>query len=434
MTPLPPAFARLATVLELSSGFSLSFVTGPRDHVDSVYLRLVRALGDAHECVRHRVDRDGVNLRDVLGGGGERPRVVFVSGLERMPDRARADATARLNLVRDSWGPYPAQVIVWLPSWGLAEFRRLAPDLFDWRSNLTVLHDADLPVGDEEQYLVWAAERHARREHTGLRTDILTAIAMTDRATRLVLAGYGAAERDIVLRDATAILARTRLHDPPDLDLSLRHGPVRFAPALAPVLLRATELPGVQDPLDLWLVVARAAGVPGPETAAPILSALAVQRQLVVLLDGVDQLPIPDDGPVGRFFARLTGTPALLVALAAGEPPAQFSSWERVQREAGAPRTGDDDTLQPYASLAWLLASLFEDPDSLILLAAHLFGPDVSSELSPSGSRDEVAEEFVLVCRRQGLLDAAFFAELARIRPHRARDIDDVARAWLAKQ
>jgi hypothetical protein len=88
MTPLPPALARLGRVLGLSTGFSLHVVTGPRDHVDSVYLRLARALAPDHELVRHRVHSDGVQLFDALAGG-DGARVVLLSGLERMADEAR---------------------------------------------------------------------------------------------------------------------------------------------------------------------------------------------------------------------------------------------------------------------------------------------------------------------------------------------------------
>lgn len=446
MSALPPALARLATVLELSSGvFSLSFVTGPRDHVDSVYLRLVRALGDSYEFVRHRVDRDGVNLRGPLGGAtGERPRVVFVSGLERMSDEARADATARLNLVRDSWAPYPAQVIVWLPAWGLAEFRRLAPDLFDWRSNLTVLHDADLPVRDEEEYLVWVVERHGSGTRTHSALGLVAALRRIVLRREIVLVGYGAAEREVLMRDAAMILAGHRLHAGlgatarPDLDLfaSLDQSPIESW-ARAPVLLRAVEMAGSLDPEPGWSSVARAAGIPGAPGAAAVLAALAENVDLIVLLDSVDMLDLRVGDPAYRLLNWLRTTPARLVAITAGKPPPLMSGWRTIAREFvdfSDPLTMFQTGREPSAILAWLLSEMFTDPDDLVLLAAYWFGPDVSSEISPHGGRGEVAAHFVDVCDRYGLLDSAFFDELKRLRPRHAKQIDDVALAYLHRQ
>lgn len=444
MSPLPPAFERLATALELSApDFSLSFVTGPRDHVDSVYLRLVRALGDTYEFVRHRVDRDGVNLRAALGGGsGERPRVVFVSGLERMSDETRADATARLNLVRDSWGPYPAQVVFWLPSWGLVEFRRLAPDLFDWRSNLTVLHDADLPVRDEEEYLVWVVERHGRAP---LNVATATYSLLVQAHPRLVSVHLGTEARELLARIVTEALAALRLHTLEaarhraasniDLDslLALAELP-SVSSALAPVWLRSVELAANRDTEPGWDSVTRAAGIPGDETAATVLAELAERQQLIVVLDGIDQLDLRPDGFPHRLVSWLATTPAHLFATLNGACPPLLSAWTVLAGDdASTANISREATRDAGQRLRHLLANMFETANDLVLLGGHLFGPDIASELSAPGHPSTAAERFVHVCERHGLIDAAFFAELKRIRPRFAAQIDEIARAYLHK-
>lgn len=442
---LPPALTSLATVLELAQGFALAFVTGPRDHRDSVYLRLVRALGDRYEFVRHRLDRDGLALFDVIScGADDRPRVVFLSGLESMSDETRRDVTARLNLVRDAWAPHPARIVFWLPSWGLAEFRRLAPDLFHWRSNLTALHDADLPVRDELEYLVWACERYRTISWA---FDASIELLASELATykRDIVLGYSAEERRVVLhfialvaaslRLAATVRADARTRDALDVLSSSsrifrRPRPHVFPPA--PLLLRATDLAGRLEPEPSWDTLTRAARIPGDEGAASTLSSLCARSELLVLLDGVDQLALTPGSPAERLLSWLGHGPSALLLLAAkASLPPVLASWNLRHLKHLEPLAQDrspDATAR--LRLARLLQHLFPGSE-LRLLCSHLFGPELAAQLPTRDTDSELAAHFIVICERRGLLDAAFFAELQRIRPSRARDIDAAARAWL---
>ena len=82
-------------------------------------------------------------------------------------------------------------------------------------------------------------------------------------------------------------------------------------------------------------------------------------------------------------------------------------------------------------TLVFLLQDLFPAPDELCLLADHLFGRELTDSLPTFSTRRSMALAFVVACERRGLLDAAFFEELKRLRPSRAGDIDAAARAYL---
>jgi hypothetical protein len=422
VSTLPPAFERLATVLELSSAFSLSFVTGPRDHVDSVYLRLVRALGGSHEFVRHRVDRDGVNLRAALGGGsGERPRVVFVSGLERMSDETRTDASARLNLVRDSWGPYPAQVIIWLPSWGLAEFRRLAPDLFDWRSSLTVLHDADLPVRNELEYLVWLCERLGRpAQGSGAEANQLQSVLWTtDRHPEAHVYGLDAAGRDWQIRDLAERLALARLAATCPHALDLLAPGVAASREPVPLALRAVDVAGRLGAAG-WDSLARAAGIPHAPEFPDLLATLAQRGELVVMINGPDLLDTSKPW-LDWLDATYPQLPRLLLFAQGGPPSAPQAA-----------RPGHADPAR--TGLEGLLAELFPREHDVREAARYLFEQDVADELPKDRTIERLIDDWIGAGERRGMIDRHFFDELKRIRPRLADRIDEVARAYLRNQ
>lgn len=445
---LPPALASLAAVLELSQGFALAFVTGPRDHRDSVWLRLVRALGDRFELRRHRLDRDGMpQLADLAGGADDRPSVVFLSGLENMPDEPRQDITARLNLVRDAWAPHPARVIFWLPAWGLAEFRRLAPDLFHWRSNLTVLHDADLPVRDELEYLVWACERYKPPQRALAMSSIDASAPGPVGSRREVRVGYGTVARQTILRAMVRILTRNRIPillgssgvpGVGDLDgLAQQSSSPVFADLNeAPILLRATDLAGRLEAEPSWTLLCELAGIPGFSMVAPQLADLAEHGELAVLLDGIDQLDLGPGSPGERLVSWLDRDyPQLWIfIMTAGPPPPLLRAWT-IRPEENAESISPDHLMRQgmntTGTLVFLLQDLFPAPDELCLLADHLFGRELTDSLPTFSTRRSMALAFVVACERRGLLDAAFFEELKRLRPSRAGDIDAAARAYL---
>lgn len=454
MTELPIALRPIGEVLELASGFALCVITGPRDRSDSVYLRLVRALGQEFEFVRHRVDIDDVDLLAVLrGGDASRPRAVFVTGLEYMPDGAREDAIVRLNLVRDSWASHAARVILWLPSWGLSEFRRLAPDLFHWRSKLAALHDVDLPVRDEEEYLVWVCEHligtWGRQRWPDAFPSILRSLRVdhrrimpldwAKRENRGVLTGFDPTERTRLLHDISLHAAVCRVSEldgtsssPRDLDVLLRTGRVRIiqgdgGPDFLPLLMRAPEVAGrLQSPAD-WVAIARAVGVPGAETAAPMLAELAETGELCVLLDGFDLLDLRPGSSAQTWLAALAAEhPRLrILASSAADASPAFAGWSVARKRDAGPRPLASETLD---ALVTLLSRIFT-PGELAAWFTYWFEDGGVPRPSADDTAQAAAARMIEAMATHGLLDAAFFEELKRLRPRELHSIDAIERA-----
>jgi hypothetical protein len=440
--PLPPALARLASALELSSGFLLYFLTGPRDHADSVYLRL-RALDPDVELVRHRIrSATDLELADLLSNSAdERPRVVFLSGLETLDTATRRELSERLNLLRDSWAPHPARIVFWLPSWGLAEFRRIAPDLFDWRSGLITLNDADLPIRSELEYLVWACERNGgpRRWLAGL--DQWSALEQRIRVLprRVALLGLNPAERYFVLRDFALGFARDALDmaDPElteDLDNLSGHYTMRPQP-LVPVLVRSQDAAGkLEDAATPWHALALAAGIPGPVSASAVLAELAATSRLLVLLDAFDGLNLAEGEAPRRWLTQMASSspPIKMLATCTGPASGYFATWPPASLESLAAMVADDDVppeqLDRYLELIHLVQELFPSSEDLTLLASYFLGAE-ADELHFYGARELVATRLIIACARRGLLDPLFFAELTRMRPAHTAEIEAIARS-----
>ncbi len=438
---LPAALAPVAEVLALAQSFALCIVTGPRDHRDSVYLRLTNALAQEFELVRHRFDRDGLEFFDVLtGGDGARPRVVFMSGLESMSDASRKETIVRLNLLRDSWAPHPARVILWIPAWGLGEFRTLAPDLFHWRSCLVPLHDADLPVRSETEYLVWACERyrsaHGIEDLTQQEVGVFDRL-LTDR--RAVHVGFGASERAHLLRALTRTLAKRRLEAvqaTADLDIVKPGHPAarRDDVARVPVWLDAADMAGrIGGPLG-WSSVLRAAGAPIADLTDGFWTGLSERAALVVFLDGFDRLDLRPGGSAAQLVTWLANdNPGIVIAafIATHDPPPIFAQWIRCERMQSSADDAPvvDPTNAADEPLVTLLATIVE-PGELHRLALYLFGEPIAEQVPRAGSPRDSAVSFVVALRRSGLIDASLFEQLAELRPRHAREIDAVAQQY----
>lgn len=429
--PLPPALIRLASALELSSGFLLYFLTGPRDHVDSVYLRL-RALTPDFELVRHRIrSAADLDLSDLLATTrDDRPRIVFLSGLETLPTALRRELTERLNLLRDSWAPHPARVVFWLPSWGLGEFRRIAPDLFDWRSGLITLSDADLPIRSELEYLVWACERHGGGplRSAELALGVMVTSVLNQPPHRLVISALDPGERIHILRPLTASLAtRAAITRSDDGDDELG-GPRR-----SPVLVRSQDAAGILDGDAPWHALARAAGVPGPDSAAVVLASLAARGRLLVLLDGFDRLRLAEGDAPRRWLEQLMATtpPIPMLATITAAPCDFFATWPHFPVTDRIDSDPEDTLSRQHRELITLMKVLFPASKDLSTLASYLLGPE-ADDLQLHGPPEVIATRLILACARRGLLDASFFAELTRMRPAHAAEIETIARSLIA--
>lgn len=86
-----------------------------------------------------------------------------------------------------------------------------------------------------------------------------------------------------------------------------------------------------------------------------------------------------------------------------------------------------------HASLQSLLESLFDEPELRIFLKRL---PDDQGQLGdlrgPPIRLSELVAEAIDLLERLGRLDAAFFAELCAVRPHRREDIERTAREWMS--
>lgn len=430
---LPPALGPIAEVLALADSFALCIVTGPRDRRDSVYLRLTSSLSEEFELVRHRLDRDGLDFFDVLtGGDGIHPRVVFMSGLERMSDATRRDVTVRLNLLRDSWAPHPARVILWLPAWGLREFRKLAPDLFHWRSCLVPLHDADLPIGTETEYLVWACERYGGARESGPAPVDAIEIRRIADGHRTIYTGFSFMERNQVLRTVARYLAMVRLQaeGPADLDLTSRAGDVyqlEASPPL-PLLLDAADLAGRLPPDLDWNIITRAAGIPLSAQGITLLD--RANQEVLVLLEGIDRLDLSPGTPGGNLWEWLDRQRHLrVVAFVATYPPLPLLGWTRRRPLSEEIESSRASGAPPDVLLRRLLHDLFPRPSDVFLLMEHLFGAEVA-QLLPAEPLDARTKLEGLL-RRRALIDAGFFEQLKALRPAHSKLIDFVAREYL---
>ena len=145
----PDPFVRIAQTLSLSDALALVFIVGPGDRPVEGFAKVRAALPAESEILWHRLDRDGPAIAPTLDQAKTSCPVVFVHGLERLPEKARKEAEVRLNLLRDAFSYRRAAVLFWVPSEVLDEFLLRCPDLYAWRSLMVVLDRADVPLSEE---------------------------------------------------------------------------------------------------------------------------------------------------------------------------------------------------------------------------------------------------------------------------------------------
>jgi hypothetical protein len=316
---------------------------------------------------------------------------------------------------RDAWASHPTQVIVWLPAWGLREFKDLAPDLFHWCRSLTILHDADLPVRDELEYLIWACERYRHAGdgpalpgyvRSGARGDLWLAVDPT--------------EREILGTRATHAMATARLRmQGGRLDVDVLGEPRGDAgEARVPVLIRAIDAAGHLEVERGLAGIVGAAGIPGDDETASVFVALAEADALVCLFDG---------------FAYASRTNAWFAWLERTYPRIR-TVWVLADEAASSADLWDAGRAPRDRRLDELLARLFPAAEAIVGFASFLFGEEIVGVL-PDVEDVGVAgwrAAFVRACEERRLIDAGFFNELRRMRPTATAEIDAVAGDYLA--
>ncbi|PRQ08232.1 hypothetical protein [Enhygromyxa salina] len=140
-------FRRLQGALEFDTGFEIFLLLGRGALARPALTRIAEILRRFGEPRWHRLDLDGIDglLADTQPEGV----LHLVHGFERMPRDAAADLAARLNLNRDRLELLRGPVIFWIPEDFYEELLRQAPDFVDWRSQASVVPDADIGVSAE---------------------------------------------------------------------------------------------------------------------------------------------------------------------------------------------------------------------------------------------------------------------------------------------
>lgn len=157
LAPWAESLETISTLADANDKLSLVFVTGPGDVAETGLRQVGDLLEDRREVLWHRLDESGTDLAGSLQDATSEQTVLLVHGLEALEQERRRNVERGLNLGRDALTDLRSVVVFWIPTEELDDFRRIAPDLFHWRSHLaTAVHDeieADLVT--RWRYLKW---------------------------------------------------------------------------------------------------------------------------------------------------------------------------------------------------------------------------------------------------------------------------------------
>lgn len=137
-------FRRLEIALEFDSGFEIFLLLGRGELARPALGRIaeeLRRFGTPHW---HRLHLDGLDT--LLTADQPEGVLHLVHGFERMAEAAAADMAARLNVNRDRLEVLRGPVIFWIAEDFYEELLRQAPDFVAWRSQATIVSDADIGV------------------------------------------------------------------------------------------------------------------------------------------------------------------------------------------------------------------------------------------------------------------------------------------------
>ncbi|MEW5851108.1 MAG: hypothetical protein AB2A00_20140 [Myxococcota bacterium] len=312
------ALERIRRTVELSEPLALIFVAGPPFRARAALERIRAVLPADRPALWHRLDQKGGE--DLVGAvtrsGLENP-IVLVHGLENLNDERRAYVEAVLNVNRDRLREVRAAVIFWIPEGELASFPVRAPDLFHWRAMLVTPSDLEI-VPDEMVESTSAYLDYLREEGLGeLLKEPLAYLVHEDwneiaiwlheniRSAILDVPGSG---KTTMMFNLMWFMASGRVG------------------SSVPVLVGAMELSRVDE---LNLATVTNLRVPEQLRRTPdFVYGLAQKGELVLLCDGLDELPEPQQGRLAMAFERLADQwPRMRILIAGRQGTRVPSGW-----------------------------------------------------------------------------------------------------------
>lgn len=142
-------FRRLETALGFGSGFEIFLLLGRGSLARPGLARIAGQIPHRGVVRWHPLHLDG--LDGLLALEQPEDALHLVHGFERMAPARASDLAARLNLNRDRLEVLRGPVIFWIPTDFYEELLSQAPDFVAWRSQATVVPDADLRIAPEQR-------------------------------------------------------------------------------------------------------------------------------------------------------------------------------------------------------------------------------------------------------------------------------------------
>lgn len=279
-----PAFHRAVEALERAHRLSLILLVGPNDRAGEAREQLDKLLPPPLQVHSYRIDRQGPDMLSFAEPLADPFPILFVHGFERLHPAQREDVEIRLNLLRDAFAQHHLGLVFWLPRDALESFLQHCPDLFAWRSLLAEVADSELSVppnvAARREYLSGML-RQTRLPELPMEVQVTAAdrasspIDFRDWAMKLglgLVVGPVGSGKTTALRALAHRLADQAYDDPAQPLPVLLHGGT-----LSPYSRFETD--------RFWPRGLK------PELSPEELSRLAEAGQLIVLLDGLDEVP-----------------------------------------------------------------------------------------------------------------------------------------------
>jgi hypothetical protein len=372
----PDPFARIALTLLLSDALALVFIVGPGDRPVEGFAKIRAALPAESEILWHRVDRDGPAIASTLDQAKTPHPVVFVHGLERLPEQTRRETEVRLNLLRDAFSYRRAAVLFWVPSEVVDEFLLRCPDLYAWRSLMVVLSPTDVPVSEELQ----ARRAFLARERTRLvqplyDADVPFVLLEDSRATRILFTEWvSRVQRGILLGPAgsgkTDTLRSFALHQ---IGLAADSGDLSVP---VPLFIAGHQLARAVGGDDRPQLSRLALLMDAPLTVP--IEHWAKRGEVMLLLDGLDEVSPRFMSQVLAWLKRVAQEAPRMRLLVSSRPDLSLRDmgWEQAtlarspleQRQRAILRVALDDDPTRHTALFHAVQEYLDrsDPDGLM--------------------------------------------------------------------
>lgn len=299
------AFHRAVEALERAHRLALVLLVGPNDRANEARKQLAILLPPHFHARSYRIDRQGPDILSFAESLADPFPILFVHGFERLRPEQREDVEVRLNLLRDAFAQHHLGLIFWLARDTFESFLQHCPDLFAWRAVLDEVDGSELPVSPivaaQRGYLsrmlrqiplpeVLVDIQAAAPDRSSLAIDFQEWAVKTRRGLVVGPAGSGKTTALRVLAHRLADHAYDDVTQP------------------VPVLLHGGALPP-SSRFDTDAIWPRGVDLELPPDA---LSMLAETGRLIILLDGLDEVPSRVRAPLLDWIIRLTKAYPLL--------------------------------------------------------------------------------------------------------------------------